>query len=47
MAKDKIGTAEAMGSAQCYKQMKRKTQKSKSLEKGNNSVSNLTQKDIL
>lgn len=47
MAKDIIGTAEAMGSAQL--QVDEKTtsfQKRKSLEKGNDSVINPTQKDI-
>lgn len=34
-AQAQIGTAEAMGSAQCYKSMRKKIQKSKSLEKGN------------
>lgn len=46
MAKDKIGTAEAMGSAQCYKYMEKKTQKRKSSGKGNDSVINPTQKDM-
>lgn len=46
MAKDKIGTAEAMGSAQWYKYMGKKTQKRKSSGKGNDSVINSTQKDM-
>lgn len=45
MAKDKIGAAEAVGSAQWDKQMK-KTQKRKSLEKDNGSVINPTQKGV-